>query len=173
MPAAITPSSGLIDTWGRRNRKLEDRQCAQCGAVFRPLRASSAYCSRPCARKKNGGHNRKPECWWVCQKGYIVGRIREFGRVRYVKMHRLVMERALGRALLPHEDVHHLDGDKQNNSLENLQLLTHAEHSRITNSERVYRRGYKLNLSDAERAARADRMRKNRAAIAKATGETA
>jgi len=88
-------------------------------------------------------------------------------------MHRLVMERALGRALLPHEDVHHLDGDKQNNSLENLQLLTHAEHSRITNSERVYRRGYKLNLSDAERAARADRMRKNRAAIAKATGETA
>lgn len=42
--------------------------------------------------------------------------------------HRLVMESVLGRLLLPSEDVHHLDGDKQNNRPENLELMGHAEH---------------------------------------------
>ncbi|MCX6924981.1 MAG: HNH endonuclease signature motif containing protein [Verrucomicrobia bacterium] len=44
-------------------------------------------------------------------------------------MHRLVMEHMLARPLLPDEDVHHLDGDRQNNQPENLQLLTHGEHA--------------------------------------------
>jgi transposase len=40
----------------------------------------------------------------------------------YVLEHRLVMARQLGRALLPHETVHHIDGDKTNNKPSNLQL---------------------------------------------------
>lgn len=36
--------------------------------------------------------------------------------------HRLVMARALGRPLLEHETVHHLDGNRENNDLSNLQL---------------------------------------------------
>ena len=66
----------MLDTLGRRNRSLADRTCPECGGAFRPLRASSVYCSRPCARKKNGGHNRKPDgTWWVNAKGYRVGRL--------------------------------------------------------------------------------------------------
>ena len=42
------------------------------------------------------------------------------------------MEIKLGRPLLPDEDVHHPDGDKQNNQFENLALLTHGEHSHQT-----------------------------------------
>ena len=41
----------------------------------------------------------------------------------YVYEHRLVMERVLGRLLLPEEVVHHVDGDKANNHPENLRLL--------------------------------------------------
>lgn len=38
--------------------------------------------------------------------------------------HRYVMEQELGRVLTPLESVHHIDGDKLNNSLSNLQLMS-------------------------------------------------
>lgn len=41
----------------------------------------------------------------------------------YVREHRLVMERTLGRHLKPTEVVHHKDGDKQNNTPDNLELF--------------------------------------------------
>ena len=37
--------------------------------------------------------------------------------------HRLVAENKIGRKLRPGEIVHHIDGDKQNNSPENLMVL--------------------------------------------------
>ena len=170
MPPASVPAAGLADTWGRANRKLANRSCEACGATFRPLRSSSRFCSRPCARTINGGRNFKGESWWICQKGYVVGRVWIDGTPRHVKRHRWVVENDLGRSLLPHEDVHHVDGDKQNNDLSNLVVIDHAEHSRLTNAKREYASGYRLRLSESERAARSERMKQARAALAKARG---
>lgn len=45
--------------------------------------------------------------------------------------HRFKMIRHLGRGLYPNEVVHHKDRDKTNNSLDNLQLMTSSEHTRL------------------------------------------
>lgn len=167
MPRKSSPPSAeaLTDTWGRRNRKLADRCCPECGKMFRPVRKSSRYCSKRCQWINNGGRNRKDgPSWWIGQNGYIVGRMWINGRRVHVKQHRLVMEQHLGRPLVPAEDVHHLNGIKHDNRIENLQLISHSEHSTLTGTKRSYRRGYKLNLTPEQRAERAERMRRMRAA---------
>lgn len=55
-----------------------------------------------------------------------------FANNQYVLQHRLVMERYIKRFLYPYEVVHHINENRKDNRIENLQLLSNrGEHNTI------------------------------------------
>ncbi len=55
------------------------------------------------------------------------------------KLHRLIMERKIGRELKPEEIVHHIDENKLNNHPDNLQLFSNkSEHTRFHWNKKGY-----------------------------------
>lgn len=61
---------------------------------------------------------------------YWLVKVRAKGR--WALEHRVIVSARLGRPLLSSEFVHHLDGDGLNNIDENLVLMGHGDHSRLT-----------------------------------------
>lgn len=58
----------------------------------------------------------------------------------YAYEHRLVASAMLGRTIKPHEQVHHLDGNRRNNSPDNLEVMQSIAHHRVRHRRHSNRR---------------------------------
>jgi len=68
----------------------------------------------------------------ILHHGYYLIKFREHPRADnrgYVPEHVLIMEKKIGRFLLPNEIVHHINYNTQDNRIKNLQLLTNSKHA--------------------------------------------
>jgi len=130
-------------------RDMNKCQCG-CGTLVRNRFVSGHNLK---TQKKTDAHRRRiaegqRRAWATTRKrapegsthtsadGYVIEKRIRSDVVKWLPQHRLVMEEAIGRPLTRREVVHHIDGDRSNNSLENLHLCSsRSEHNRVHNSQ--------------------------------------
>lgn len=76
---------------------------------------------------------------YVCPDGRVRAYCKdEKGKHKVVSYPRILMEEKLGRPLKPNEDVHHKDGNMQNNDISNLEVVLHGLHQHLYHSPQKY-----------------------------------
>ena len=119
------------------------KKCQNCGGMFPPKRKEQEYCSRSCASVKKGQARRGQKTGarknWEYKKnldkdGYVrvYGLLHPYSEGRkMIPEHVVVMELSVGRRIKSIEVVHHKNGNRQDNRLVNLQLMTKSEHLQL------------------------------------------
>lgn len=96
---------------------------------------SKKFCSRSCVSSftKNGAFKPKEQHWnwkggkYIDKLGYVNMRING----RQTKEHTVIIEKEIGRCMNKNEVVHHVNGIRNDNRIENLRLMTNSEHTKL------------------------------------------
>jgi hypothetical protein len=125
-----------------RKHTGETRTCRICGKEFHAakwqlddtVRNQGVYCSRKCKHKamEIDGPGSRRKRW----DGYIevyYPKHPDAPKGGWMLEHRLVAEQKYGRRIGKGEHIHHIDGMKDNNNPDNLEILDPSTHAGISN----------------------------------------
>lgn len=133
-----------VSDWVKENQGQYFCQCG-CGKVITIIkihhsRGIPKYIKGHCSRINNSMKGRFGELnpnfksgKYINHQGYIVvlvpAKERNKKENKYIFEHRLVIEKCIGKKIKSTEQVHHINGVKTDNRLENLELLGIGEHA--------------------------------------------
>ncbi len=143
-----------INKYRNRKRNKFIFSCDKCGGEFSQYQAKARYnlkegIRHSCPtcfdwqkialdRSKNKASKLEVGEKWPDSYGYMVVRIglnsnysgvHHGKRFDYIREHVKVMQDHLGRKLIKGEIIHHIDGNKENNKIDNLDLCTQTQHN--------------------------------------------
>lgn len=105
-------------------------KCADCDksitkTPYQIKTYKNLYCNRLCAISafRKNPPTKKNGWWW--EDGYKV----LYNKGNHIKEHIFIMQNSIGRKLGKDEIVHHKNGDKGDNRIENLEVMGRAEHA--------------------------------------------
>jgi len=121
------------------------KNCFYCKKEFKARYIKRKYCNQKCYSESRIGQKRNYSLAGSNNPNWKGGRRKDKdGYVliyapdhpycdvnSYVREHRLVMEKHLKRFLLSTEIPHHINENKEDNRIENLQLMTRQEHDKF------------------------------------------
>src|SRR3990167_1989607 len=108
-------------------------RCEKCGKEFADwISSKRQFCSRRCwYGKRRSLLGYQAPAWKDAKTDHNSGYLLVSRNGQLYLEHRWIMEQHIGRKLLPNEHIHHIDGNKKNNKLDNLALLTQEDHTRL------------------------------------------